>query len=275
MSLTNGFKLPKFRYSVLAAMLIAGLLSVGCRRDMQDQPRYEPYEDSDFFRDGIASRNPPKNTVPREFLRDDAHFYAGKLQNASQARGQAGARGSQQGAGSANQSGRQQSGGDTRQTGGLPPVVSADTQRPSDNPQPTGSSAMQTPAQFNAELVTTFPFAITKRDLDEGQRWFEGMCSMCHGMTGIGDGMVVRRGYRKPPSLHEDRLRGAPVGHFFDVITNGWGSMPSYGAQVNPEVRWKIIAYIRALQLTQQGTLDDVPPAERAKLTAGGGHAQR
>jgi mono/diheme cytochrome c family protein len=75
---------------------------------------------------------------------------------------------------------------------------------------------------------------------------------MCHGLTGYGDGMIVRRGFRRPPSYHDDRLRSEPVGHFFDVITNGWGAMPDYAAQIPPEDRWAIIAYIRALQLSQQ-----------------------
>ena len=78
--------------------------------------------------------------------------------------------------------------------------------------------------------------------------------------------MVVRRGYRRPPSYHDDRLRSAPVGHFFDVITNGFGAMPDYAAQIKAEDRWAIAAYIRALQLSAHASLDDVPPAERGRL---------
>ena len=78
--------------------------------------------------------------------------------------------------------------------------------------------------------------------------------------------MVVRRGYRRPPSYHDDRLRSAPVGHFFDVITNGFGAMPDYAAQIRAEDRWAIAAYIRVLQLSAHATLDDVPPDQRGRL---------
>jgi hypothetical protein len=78
--------------------------------------------------------------------------------------------------------------------------------------------------------------------------------------------MIVRRGYRRPASLHEERLRAAPVGHFFDVITNGFGAMPDYASQITPEDRWAVIAYMRALQLSERATLADVPPAERERL---------
>ena len=82
--------------------------------------------------------------------------------------------------------------------------------------------------------------------------------------------MIVRRGYRQPPSYHSDRLRNAPVGHFFDVITNGFGAMPDYAAQIPVDDRWAIVAYIRALQLSQHATVDDVPAGERAELAAPG-----
>ena len=104
--------------------------------------------------------------------------------------------------------------------------------------------------------VDTFPFTITKEALDRGQERYQIFCSVCHGLTGYGDGMVARRGFNKPApaSYHQDRLRQAPVGHFFDVMTNGWGAMPSYASQIPVEDRWKIIAYIRALQLSQMPT---------------------
>jgi mono/diheme cytochrome c family protein len=82
--------------------------------------------------------------------------------------------------------------------------------------------------------------------------------------------MIVRRGYRQPPALHEDRLRGAPPGHFFDVMTNGWGAMPSYAAAVPVPDRWAIVAYIRALQRSQHATLADVPPELRPELAGEG-----
>jgi hypothetical protein len=86
---------------------------------------------------------------------------------------------------------------------------------------------------------------------------------MCHGLSGYGDGMIVRRGFRKPPSYYEDRVRQAPVGHYYDVITKGWGAMPAYADQVPVQDRWAIVAYIRALQLT-------VPPGPQNGNTGSG-----
>jgi mono/diheme cytochrome c family protein len=114
--------------------------------------------------------------------------------------------------------------------------------------------------------ATVFPFAIDERRLRRGQDRFNIYCSPCHARTGEGDGMIVRRGYRRPPSYHDDRLRNAPVGHFFDVITNGFGAMPDYAAQVDVEDRWAIAAYIRALQLSAHARIDDVPAGQRDRL---------
>lgn len=111
-----------------------------------------------------------------------------------------------------------------------------------------------------------FPFAVTRRDLDLGQQRFNTYCAPCHAPSGEGDGMVVQRGYRQPPSLHIDRLRQAPAGQFFDRITNGFGVMPNYRAQISVEDRWRIVAYVRVLQASHQGTRDDVPAAEMQRL---------
>ena len=116
------------------------------------------------------------------------------------------------------------------------------------------------------EDATIFPFPVDEKVMARGQERFNIYCSPCHGRTGDGDGMIVRRGYRRPPSLADERLRDAPVGHFFDVITNGFGAMPDYAAQIKPEDRWAITAYVRALQLSAYATLEDVPAAERGKL---------
>jgi mono/diheme cytochrome c family protein len=109
------------------------------------------------------------------------------------------------------------------------------------------------PANAFPDDVETIPMTITKTDLDRGQERYNIYCSVCHGMTGYGDGIVARRGFNRPSpaSYHQDRLRQAPVGHFFDVMTNGWGAMPSYASQVSVEDRWRIAAYVRALQLSQ------------------------
>jgi mono/diheme cytochrome c family protein len=111
-----------------------------------------------------------------------------------------------------------------------------------------------------------FPFQIDESVMKRGQERFNIYCSPCHGRTGLGDGMVVRRGYRRPPSFADDRLRQAPVGHFFDVITNGFGAMPDYAAQVRATDRWAIAAYVRALQTAAHATVEEVPAQERTRL---------
>jgi hypothetical protein len=116
--------------------------------------------------------------------------------------------------------------------------------------------------------ATVFPFPITRDVLARGQGRFNIYCAPCHGQTGGGNGMIVQRGFTAPPTFHQDRLRTAPVGHYFDVMTNGFGAMPSYAAQIPVRDRWAIIAYIRALQLSQHATIDDVPPDQRNDLGA-------
>ncbi|HEY4360024.1 MAG TPA: cytochrome c [Bryobacteraceae bacterium] len=116
--------------------------------------------------------------------------------------------------------------------------------------------------------VDVFPFPITRADVSRGQQRFNIYCSPCHSRVGDGNGMVVRRGYRQAANYHSEKLLKAPVGHFFDVMTNGFGAMPSYASRVEPDDRWRITAYIRVLQLSENATLDDVPAAERATLEA-------
>ena len=118
----------------------------------------------------------------------------------------------------------------------------------------------------NGQPAAVFPFPVDARVMARGRERFDVFCSPCHGRTGQGDGMVVLRGYRRPPSMHTDRLRSAPAGHFFDVITNGFGAMPDYATQVRVEDRWAIVAYLRALQLSGHATLTDVPPSERDRI---------
>ena len=116
------------------------------------------------------------------------------------------------------------------------------------------------------EQVTTFPFAVTKADFERGRQRYNIYCTPCHGALGDGEGMVVQRGFRHPPSLHIDRLRDAPVGHYFDVISNGFGAMPSYASRIHVRDRWAIIAYVRALQYSQNAKVGDLTAEERAKL---------
>lgn len=114
----------------------------------------------------------------------------------------------------------------------------------------------------------TFPFEIRRADLERGRERFGIFCAPCHDAAGTGDGMVVQRGMKRPPSFHEQRLRDAPPGYFFDVITNGFGVMFDYRDRIDPRDRWRIVAYVRALQLSQDARISDVPPEERAALEA-------
>ena len=185
---------------------------------MQDQPKAVAYRASTFYKDGSASRPPVEGTVPRGYLRADREFHFGKKSIA----------------------------------GAQPGLMTQPSGAQSSAPA-TGSPTATNPSVMYPDDVETFPIPITKEALDRGQERYQIFCSVCHGMTGYGDGIVARRGFNKPPpaSYHQDRLRQAPVGHFFDVMSNGWGAMPSYATQIPVEDRWKIIAYIRALQLSQ------------------------
>lgn len=122
--------------------------------------------------------------------------------------------------------------------------------------------------------VDTFPFPVTEEVVKRGRERYDIFCSACHGLTGYGDGMIVRRGFRRAASFNDDRLRQAPVGHFFDAMTNGWGAMPSYASQIPVQDRWAIITYIRALQLSQQNnaaaSASPAPATSPAPTTSGG-----
>lgn len=108
------------------------------------------------------------------------------------------------------------------------------------------------------------PFPVTQDVLARGQERFNIFCAPCHSRTGDGKGMIVQRGFQPPPSYHTDRLRKAPLGYFYGVITDGFGAMPEYASQISPRDRWDIVAYIRALQLSQNASTADVP--ERQKV---------
>jgi len=221
-----------FRLFVLLLTAHCSLLT-GCRRDMQDQPKSIAYRESTFYKDGISSRPLIEGTVPRGYLRADRGLYLGKKSTAN------------------NQAG---------------PILMQPAGAPSTAPGirvPTAPASGASAAALYPDDVDRFPFPITRDILNRGQERYQIFCSVCHGLTGYGDGMVARRGFNKPApaSYHQDRLRQAPVGHFFYVMTNGWGAMPSYASQIPVEDRWAIIAYIRALQLSQ------MPPGEPGNPT--------
>lgn len=123
------------------------------------------------------------------------------------------------------------------------------------------------PSEFaSGGYAATFPMPVTREVLLRGQERFNVFCSPCHGAGGDGDGMIVQRGFKRPPTYHQDRLRSAPPGYFFDVITNGFGVMYSYASRVPVEDRWAIIAYIRALQFSRNVKAADLPADELRKL---------
>jgi mono/diheme cytochrome c family protein len=131
--------------------------------------------------------------------------------------------------------------------------------------QASGDELLTT-GKIDGKIVDAFPFPVTRAVLERGRNRFDVFCSPCHGRTGDGRGMIVRRGFKQPPSYHTDRMRKLPAGHVFDVITNGFGAMYDYKARIVPEDRWAIVAYVRALQLSEDATTADVPPQERVKL---------
>jgi len=225
---------PLRTFFVLLLTAHCTLLTSSCRRDMQDQPKMKPFRSSTFFRDGLSTRQPIEGTVARGFLKEDTEFFTGKKAG----------------------------------------KTSAPAQVPA-GPQPSGTNAapaLQGPAAYPDD-VEVFPIAVTKDVVTRGKERYEIFCSACHGLTGNGDGMIVRRGFRRAASFNDDRLRQAPVGHFFDAITNGWGTMPSYAPQIPTEDRWAITAYIRALQLSQQTEQKGQAPASAAGAPAtSGGH---
>jgi mono/diheme cytochrome c family protein len=123
-----------------------------------------------------------------------------------------------------------------------------------------------TTGKVGGAVADQFPFPVTRDVLERGQQRYNAYCTPCHGQTGQGNGMVVQRGFKAPPSFHDDRLRNSPAGYYFDVMTNGFGVMSDYRSQVEIRDRWAIAAYIRALQLSQRATVADVPADKVSEL---------
>jgi mono/diheme cytochrome c family protein len=185
---------PVFSRRPVPLLLLAVLVTTGCRLDMHVQPRYNPLAKSDFFEDQRAARPLVEGTVARGELHADTYFYTGKIGNND---------------------------GDY------------------------------------------MPFAVTHADIERGRQQYNVFCSPCHSRLGDGNGFIPTRGFaRKPPSYHIERLQKAPIGYFFDVMTNGFGIMLDYSAQISPRDRWCIAAYIRALQLSQNATRADIPAGQ-------------
>lgn len=179
--------------------LMVGILltAIGCRHDMQDQPRYKPLSADRFFPDLRSARPIPRGTIARDELDDLDVVHTGLA---------------------------------------------------------------------NGAFTSQFPIAITKPVLLRGQERYNIFCTPCHGFLGDGSGMIAKRGFKWPADLHTDRLRNAPPGYLFQVVSNGYGAMPAYRDQISPRDRWDILAYVRALQLSQSASITDVPAAGRQEL---------
>ncbi len=188
------------RSGFLLLVVAALLLSSACHQKMANQAKYDPYEPSDFFADGMSARPRIAGTVARGEADLDPYLETGKVAG-------------QDGDG--------------------------------------------------------FPFPVTEEVMNRGHQRFDIYCSECHGRLGDGNGMIPSRGYRRPPSFHTPTLRAAKTGHFFDVMTNGFGAMPPYRTMIPSRDRWAIIAYIRALQTSESATIDDVPADKRAGMSGG------
>ncbi len=209
------------------------LLLAGCQQKMADQPSLKPLVPSDFFHDGRSERPLVPGTVARGHLRTDAALFTGRPPGP--AGGTAGAAAAVTGAA----------------LGGLPAALAL--------------------ASGESNFVDAFPFPLTEAVVEHGRNRYMIYCVVCHDPLGTGRGKIVERGYTPPPSYHIERLRKAPIGRFFAVMTEGYGSMPSYAAQIPVHDRWSIASYVRALQLSQNFPVADLPAEVRAKIGRGPG----
>ncbi len=206
-------------------MSAAGLLLLGCRGqvsdsppihlnpNMDDVPRFDPYEENLLFSDRRAMRPLVEGTVPNQLQKDFGGYYADAALN---------------------------------------PILDRD------------DSFFQ--GHIDSQFVQKSPLRITSELMDRGQKKYEIYCGVCHGPTGVGNGIVVKKGFLPPPDLADSRLLNMADGEIFSVITHGVRNMPAYGKQITPSDRWAIVAYMRALQRARNATLDDVPSDKRNQL---------
>ena len=225
------FPVRKTSYS---ALLLLTAFAAGCQQKMADQPSYRRQKPSAFFADGSSSRPLPEGVVAREFIRSDDALMSG-----------------------------------------LNPQVRANGPHPAGAEIPA-SAAADDPAKF----ADAAPFALTDADLKRGQRQFTIYCTVCHGPLGNGAGKIVERGYVHPPDYAKDpsrafarygkpvMLRDAPIGYIYEVITKGYGAMPRYGPMIEPADRWRVAAYVQALQLSRHAELAKLPSDERQAAQA-------
>jgi mono/diheme cytochrome c family protein len=198
----------------LTPLIISILTAMGCQQKMAEQPSYKPLNPSEFFADGRSARPLVAGTVARGHLQTDTAFFTGRLS------------------------------GKSGEPLGLTTPAAI-------QPMPDSPEAIKAQKEQYADFVDTFPFPMTQEVLEHGYNRFMIYCVVCHDPLGTGQGKIVERGYTAPPSYHIERLRNAPVGYLFAVISEGYGSMPSYNAQIPVADRWAIAGYIRALQSSQ------------------------
>lgn len=216
--------LPRQNTRLLAALIAFALPA--CQQQMAQQPSVRPDSASEFFADGRGARPLVPNTVPRGHLRTDRALFTGR--STRQGQNWAGPAGLLGAAAGGNVLG-----------------------------------ALAAEGAEGADLVEEFPFPITRKVLQHGRDRYMIYCVVCHDALGTGEGKIVERSYTRPPSYHIDRLRKASAGHFFDVITNGYGAMPEHKQQIPVRDRWAIAAYVRALQLSQHFPEKELTPEMR------------
>ena len=230
------------RFLKTAGLAVLLLLPAACQQEMASQPSYKPYDPSSYFSDGRSARPLAASTVARGHLRTDLHLFTGSRTRVDRRWARSAA------------------------------VIAA-------GHQGFVGALLAAAAQGDefANYVDTFPFPVTRADLQRGHDRFMIFCVVCHDPLGTGHGKIVERGYTQPPTYHSDYLRRAPVGHFYAVMTEGYGSMPDYRQQVPPRDRWAIAAYIRALQLSQHFPEDQLTAAmrrQRSQAPKAGGQEQ-
>jgi mono/diheme cytochrome c family protein len=225
----------RLAYCVAATTALIGAMlpCAGCQQKMADQPSFKPLTRSEFFEDGRAARPLVAGTIARGHLRNNRAMFTGRTRDPAVERPPAG-------------------------TGSPPrgPTGAA-----------TADSAPAEPPGFadDSAFVNEFPIPVSETTIVHGYQRYMIYCVVCHDSLGTGRGKIVERGYTAPPSYHIERLRDAPVGRLFAVVTEGYGSMPSYTGQIPFEDRWAIVAYVRALQLSQHFPVADLAADEREK----------
>jgi mono/diheme cytochrome c family protein len=221
-------------------LLLAAVAAVtaGCQQKMADQPSYRPLVPSGFFPNGMSAQPLPGGVLAREWLLSDDPLTSGLKPEFRKG----------------------------------PPAPAGEKNAPPTPPP----GAPSDPSRF----VDAYPFELTRDDLARGQERYTIYCAVCHDPLGTGKGKVVERGYVKPPNYNTDASRGfarygrqiplreVPVGYVFEVITRGYGAMPRYGEQISPQDRWRVVAYVRALQLSQHAEVEKLPPELRQSTRA-------